>query len=151
LAESLETTAEGRLSHVGKRLMAWIIHQHRQGHALPDRLDEVVDAVSDGRSLLGGSDQTFGLRYQKLSEHRFRLDIDPTSKVPTYAIPERLGELVKQAQPKPPGKKGLPPLDIGRSAWEADVARLPVRVTVPVVDVPGPDAVVSPVVPSASQ
>jgi RNA polymerase sigma factor (sigma-70 family) len=124
LAESGQYAAQVRLAHSGKRLMAWLIDNARQGLPLPSTLSEVASAVADGKALMGGSDLTYGLRYKRLSENRFRLEIDPDGGSPAYAIPSRLVGLVQGAKQQVRSDVPLPPIVILPSAWEADVMRL---------------------------
>jgi hypothetical protein len=124
LAESGQYAAQLRLAHSGKRLMAWLIENSREGHPLPHALSEVGSAVADGKALMGGSDLTYGLRYQRLSDSRFRLEIDPAGHSPTYADPGRLVGLVQSGKPKGRSGSPSPPIVILPTAWEADVLRM---------------------------
>jgi len=71
-----------------------------------------------------GSDLSYGLRYQKFSDTRFRLEIDPASLSPAYADPSRLAGLVKSDQRIRRSDSTVPPIVILPTAWEADVLRL---------------------------
>ncbi len=124
IAESSQTAAQVRLAHSGKRMMAWLIDAARRGQPLPNSLDAVVSAVADGEALLGGNDQTYGLRYHKLSDTRFRLEIDPNGRSPIYADPRRLAALVQDTASTAGPSDPVPPIVIRPNAWEADVQRL---------------------------
>jgi hypothetical protein len=121
VALSAENVASSRLAHAGKRLLVWMIHQTRQGRALPERLDEVVDAIAGGRDLLGGSDVSYGMIYQRLTPTRFRLAIDPRTASPLYADPALLRGLIERVRVR---SDPLPPVVLDALAWEADVERL---------------------------
>ena len=116
--------AKNRLMHDGKRLMAWLIAESRLGKPLPATLDDAVQAVADGHALLGGSAETYGLRYQRLSDTRFRLDIDPAGRSPAYADAVGLTTLVEDSKPPATAEGALAPVVIHAASWEADVARL---------------------------
>jgi hypothetical protein len=116
--------ARARLTHAGRRLMAWIIVQSHNGHPLPSTLDEVVPIFADGRALIGGSSLNYGLVYTRLSDTRFRLQIDPKSQTPDYAAPENLYGLIADAKKAMPQDGSIPAIVNQQTIWEADVQRL---------------------------
>ena len=137
------SAATARLNHNGRRLMAWLVASSRQGVPLPKTLNEVVQAVADGPSLVGGTSEMYGLRYQLLSDTRFRLELDPSSQVPSYADAQEMQKLVGRSLSRKATVGKAPPTVVTNTSWEADIDRLNEPAAVFVED--------EPVAPSANQ
>ncbi len=118
------SAAKARLAHNGRRLMAWLVASSRQGVPLPKTLNEVVQAVADGPSLVGGTSEMYGLRYQLLSGTRFRLELDPSSQVPSYADVQDMQKLIELSQSREAKVGEAPPTVVTTTSWEADIVRL---------------------------
>ena len=137
------TAAKARLTHNGTRLMAWLVASSRLGVPLPKTLTEVVQAVADGPSLVGGTSEMYGLRYRLLSDTRFRLELDPSSQVPSYADVQEMQKLVELSQSRKAKMAHVSSTVVTSTSWEADIVRLNEPAAVFVDD--------EPLAPSANQ
>jgi hypothetical protein len=66
----------------------------------------------------------YGLHYQRLSDTRFRLELDPSSQVPSYADAQEMQKLVEQSQSRKATVGEAPPTVVTNTSWEADIVRL---------------------------
>ncbi len=104
-----------RLRRLGLRLMM-------SAQAVPADHDAFVAAYANDIHLAAGPDRA-SLVYERLSERRFRLSIDPATPVPDFADPARIPGRVMLGKPsKRIGKPARAPvLDVSGIHVEADV------------------------------
>lgn len=122
IGEMATTAWENDTAHRIKRLAGRII---LAGAPLPADHAAFAARYADDAQVAGGPDRAT-LIYERLSDHRFRLGLDPATPVPDFADPKRIAARAMLGKPsKSVGKPShLPVLDIGAAHVEADVAAL---------------------------
>lgn len=80
----LNMAAKAPVTHATRRLAVRLHQALRQDGRLPADLAGVIHEIGDGSVVLRGGDRYYRLRYERLSDTRARLAIDPAGSVPVY-------------------------------------------------------------------